>query len=290
MSRTYGQFAYGLGFRGLPELAELTRSATAGEIPEIEVHDLSGTPMPSIVEALNAETVVRRLADGHVLELHRSPATATLRGAPIEASSWAHPYLAPIATTFNRWHGREGFHAGAFASARHAWVVLGPPTAGKSTLLAALARRGLAVLSDDIAITDGAVVFPGPRCIDLRHRLPHDTTHLPRSRWDTRWRVSLPPLLGAVPLGGWLFLGWGDEVSVRPIEAAELIGRLARRRSWRELPSDPTVLLSLATRPAWDLSRPLSWDRLEETLDLVEATLSAPSAWSTRDTRVRAAT
>ncbi len=276
------QRAYGLQFRGLPRVPELVAAEDRAEDAGLLTVTVSTTsragPAPY---ALDADRSVRRLADGHVLDLERDGSRATFHGPALDASSLAHPYLGPVATTFNRWSGREAFHAGAFVVGGRAWAVLGPRTAGKSSLLAALAARGATVLSDDVVVTDGRVVFAGPRCLDLREPLPSGRAPLARARAGTRWRLALPPVRDSVPLGGWVHLGWGPEVVMRPMAAALSLARLASGRTGRGLESDPNVLLALATFPSWVLQRPRDWGALERTLDLVCSTVSAtPTGWT----------
>ena len=148
----------------------------------------------------------------------------------------AHPYLGPVAVGFNRWAGREVFHAGAFVAAGRAFMVLGPRTAGKSTLMAAIAATGAPILADDLVVTDGEVVFAGPRSVDLREPIPGDALAAPlpelRSARDgTRWRVPLPAIASRYPLGGWFCLRWSDRTAADPVPMPSLLGRLAAYRS-----------------------------------------------------------
>jgi len=69
-------------------------------------------------------------------------------------------------------------------------------------------------------------------------------------------------------LGGWLFLDWGPSLALRPVGAVELLARLAQRRSWQTLASDPAMLLALASLPAYDLVRPQDWAVLGATCGL----------------------
>ena len=154
--------------------------------------------------------------------------------------------------------------------------MVGGREAGKSSLLAALAARQLPVLADDLVITDGQDAFCGPRTIDLRQPIPGSSEPLTPARDASRWRVALPPMSGAMPLGGWIYLGWSAEVSMRAVPVSVLLARLAAGRIWPALPSDPATLLALAARPAWDLGRPADWARMDETVDLILQTL--PSA------------
>ncbi|QTE29425.1 hypothetical protein [Pengzhenrongella sicca] len=279
MPERLGQSAYGLTFRGLPRLEELSLAPTPATGPEVTIGvdpDRAHTPAAS---KLDDDGGVAELADGRVLAVDRQAATATFFGPPLELDMIAHPYLSPVAIAFSRWSGREVFHAGGFVSAGRAWIVLGPRTAGKSTLLAALAARGVDVLSDDVVVTDGAVVFQGPRCIDLREappsssRHPTHSLHLTRARQDTRLRMTLPDRADPVPVGGWLYLQWAPAVAATRIAARDLLARLAVGRIARFSPSDPATLLALAALPAWDLARPRDWSALDDVVDLIGATL-----------------
>lgn len=179
-----------------------------------------------------------------------------------------------MATVVSRWAGREAFHAGAAVVNGRAWCVLGPRTAGKSTLMAALAARGRPVVSDEIVMTDGTVAFTGPRCIDLRQPArdfgPRRAGATPcPGRHALARRPAAGP--GRCPLGGWLFLDWGPSLALRPVGAVELLARLAQRRSWQTLASDPAMLLALASLPAYDLVRPQDWAVLGATCGLIES-------------------
>ena len=151
--------------------------------------------------------------------------------------------------------------------------MVGGREAGKSSLLAALAARRLPVLADDLVITDGQDAFCGPRTIDLRRTIPGSSEPVTPARGASRWRISLPPLCRAAPLGGWIYLRWSAEVAMPAVPAPVSLARLARWRAWPALPSDPATLLALAALPAWHLERPADWACLDETLDLMLQTI-----------------
>ncbi len=214
------------------------------------------------------------LPGGRQLLLRRDEGTATFTGPPLSHDELVHPYLGAAVSVFSRWAGREVFHAGAFVCGGLAWAVVGGREVGKSSLLAALAARRWPVLADDLVVTDGYQVFCGPRTIDLRQPLPGSAQPLTRARGATRWRLSLPPLPGAVPLGGWIYLSWHTETAMHPVPASVALARLAARRSWAALPSAPERLLALAARPGWDLGRPADWARMDQAVDLMLQTLT----------------
>lgn len=255
------RYAYGLALTGLSEVGDLSScSADGGMAVRVRVSQRD-SPAPSVRD-LDERSVVRRLADGHILAMDKDSGTASLYGTRATADRWAHPLLSPVAVTFNRWHGREAYHAGCFVAGDRAWILVGHRNAGKSTLLAALAASGTAVLSDDIVVTDGTFVHAGPRCVDLRQRLPGVSAPLRTVRDGTRLRLGLDPAPSRVRLRGWIFLGWDASSTVVPVAAGDLLQRVAARRLQPAQPSDPTTLLRLATLPAWDVRRPREWTSL----------------------------
>ncbi|MFI9639970.1 hypothetical protein ACIG87_07855 [Micromonospora sp. NPDC051925] len=271
-----GRSVYGLCVHGLDEVEELPPSEAHPDRPAVRVRQT--TAAPPLPVPIDLDGGVRVLADGRTLAVDRRRGTATFHGPLLAPDVLAHPYLAPVATVFNRWAGRETFHSGAFVHAGRAWAVVGPRTAGKSSLLAALAARDVPVLADDILVVDHTEVYAGPRCIDLRHPVPGPVLSTRMVRAGDRLRVALPPIADRTPLGGWLFLGWGRTPTMTPVPPSTLLTRLAGCRSWHRLPTDPTVLLGMAALPAWDLTRPRDWAALGPTLVLVERTLTAARA------------
>jgi hypothetical protein len=261
---------YGLHLTGVAG-AGLLPASGAG-LPRVEIRHATRGPEPVCT---GSERAVLDLPGGRQLLLQRREGTATFTGPPISPDELIHPYLGAAASIFSRWAGREVYHAGAFVHRGVAWAVVGGREAGKSSLLAALAARDLPVLADDLVITDGHQVFGGPRTIDLRRRLPGGKAPMTRARGASRWRLSLPPVAGPVCLGGWIYLRWRAEVAMPAVPASALLPRLAARRIWPDMPSDPKTLLALAALPGWDFERPADWERLDEAVDLMLEVLSA---------------
>jgi hypothetical protein len=183
-----------------------------------------------------------------------------------------HPYLAPVAAVAGYWFDRESFHAGAFVVDGAAWAVLGVREAGKSTLLASLALRGITVVSDDMLILDADMPLAAPRAIDLRPSAAHhlgvgEPLGIVGAR--ERWRLRLGPVVEIAPLRGWIFPAWGDRVEVSALSPHERIARLSAQRGLRLRARDPTRLLDLASLSAWELRRPRDWDDLDASTDLL---------------------
>lgn len=130
------------------------------------------------------------------------------------------------------------------------------------------------MLCDDMLAVTGRTAFAGPRCVDLRpepaRRLgigEQADTDGPRERW----RVTLAPIDAELTLGGWLFLGWGEEIGTVAVGPRDLLGRLAASRTWRGLATDPVTLLDLAALPAWELRRPRGWASFDRAGAALEA-------------------
>ncbi|SCG58115.1 hypothetical protein [Micromonospora humi] len=275
---TEGRSVYGLHVHGLDDVDELPEydPTLPDQIP-VHVRQAPPGPVPEPVPMSDRYGVLL-MPSGRTFVADRTRGTATYHGEPVPSDVLAHPYLAPVATVFNRWAGRDTFHSGAFVHAGLAWAVIGPRTAGKSSLLAALSARGVPVLSDDILVVDDGQVHVGPRCVDLRQPVPGLDPVRRTVRFGSRLRVPLPPAPARTRLGGWLFLRWSDEVTMRPVPGRELLTRLAAARSWSWLPSDPTAVLGIATLPAWDLGRPKDWSALDRTWSLLDQHLGAARA------------
>lgn len=274
--------AYGLRFTGLP-LGDAVAGGAPSDWPLVRLRatkERAGAA-PGGGAEIDASRAVIDLGDGlRRLVLDRAAASAVYQGPDLEVDELAHPYLGPTAAVFSRWAGREVFHGGAFVGrGGTAIAVLGARDAGKSTLLAALAARGVAVLADDLLVVDRGAVFAGPRTLDLRAAPGVELTDggrlaVSRSRGGSRWRIGLPPAPSQLPLGGWVFLrGPSDALTCTPVPATERLQRIASARGYAELPSDPHVVLDLAALPAWDLSFPRSWAALDAA---VASVLSLP--------------
>jgi hypothetical protein len=263
---------YGLHLTGVSGAGLLPAPAADTARPRVAIRHASEDPGPG---CMGTQRAVLDLPGRRQVLLRRREGTATFTGPQLSHDELVHPYLGAAASVFSRWGGREVFHAGAFVFRDLAWAVVGGREAGKSSLLAALAGRGWPVLADDLVVTDGHQAFCGPRTIDLRRLAPGASAPVTPVRDASRWRLALPPLRGAVPIGGWIYLCWRPELKMHPVPASRSLARLAVRRIWPALPSDLQVLLGLAARPAWDLGRPADWARMDQGVDLMLQTLQA---------------
>lgn len=255
-----------------------------GGLPELATRDGSGLPRVQLRERARdacepIEQASRRTADDALLvlggpytaELTRDPATVVVVSDRAAAEQLVHPILSRPASLLARWHGDEAFHAGAFCLGGQAWGVLGARNAGKSTLMAMLHRRGLPILTDDLLVVRRGDALQGPRVADLRveaaERLGLMGMGL-TTRAGARHRVELGSSPPALPLAGWLVLGWGEERLQRlPVDQA--LGRIAYERLWRRLEPKESQVLDLASLPVFDFVRPADWARSDQSVSFL---------------------
>ncbi|MEW6154469.1 MAG: hypothetical protein AB1673_10840 [Actinomycetota bacterium] len=187
-----------------------------------------------------------------------------------------HPGLVGVAAAYALWLGRAAFHAGGFISREGAWAIVGAKGEGKTTLLAALAGRGAAILADDLLVLDGLTALAGPRTLDLR---PDAAALVGQAQVTTRVRngergrlhVDVVPL--AVPFRGWVELRAGPVVALDPVPPAERVSLMAPHALRPLGPARAATLLHLASRPAWRLQRPKRPEALAECVDMLETLL-----------------
>jgi hypothetical protein len=218
--------------------------------------------VPPADERVSDDVAVLNLKTGGRLTVDRASGTARFQvKRPLSPDELVHPYLAPVAAIAAHWHGRIAFHAGGVGIGGRAWGVVGEREAGKSSLLASCALAGKDIVADDVLVIAAGSVLTGPRSIDLREdsaeRFGGEAIGLAGAR--PRWRMPLPTVSGALPFAGWIFLAWGDEVTVRSLPPSEGLARLMGSLALRVTSSVPATLLDLASLPAWELRRPRDW-------------------------------
>jgi hypothetical protein len=261
--------AYGFSFQGAcgPLLTEFPPSW-----PSIELC-YEATDPHSATARLGESSAEFPYAGGGSVLVNRYPRTGTYRfPRPLNAHELTHPYLVSVAATHAYWHGYETFHAGAFISGGRAWVVLAERHGGKSSTLAALATAGYPIVSDDLVVTDHELAFAGPRSVDLREdsaqRFP-EARELGMVGYRPRWRLDPGEVPPETPLGGWLFLEWGDRVETESVEPRTRLRRLAVARALRGDVRQPSRLIELAAHSMWLVRRPQSWDCMSDVMNQI---------------------
>ena len=219
-----------------------------------------------------------RLVDGWA-SLRRDPATATFTfRRRMSEEEIAHPYLTRVAAAHNYWLGRESFHAGAFVANGKAWAVAADREGGKSSTLAGLARAGYPIIVDDLVVSVAGQALAGPRSIDLREGA---WTYLQLGEsmgihgGRPRFRHRLDDVPAETELGGWIFLAWGHSVEAVPLSPFDRLQRLMDHRMVRgPAQLEPASFLRLAALPGFQVQRPHSFDRFEESLEAITAIVS----------------
>lgn len=200
---------------------------------------------------------------------------AFITARPLSEEAILHPGLVPAAAVVNAWKRRACIHGSAVAEGGRAWAFLSDRGGGKSTTAALLARRGHALLTDDMLIVDDLHCFAGPASVDLRG----DASAALGGRFlgvighRERWRVALKGAALEAELAGVIELAWTDgpiEVTELGVpERLELIGRHA------SMPIPPDQLLALASVPAVRVARAHDLQGAGEALDVLEGLLAA---------------
>jgi hypothetical protein len=255
--------AYGLRLHGVDAAGPLLVDADASW-PLVEIGVEVGIGERGGEFVAEDEALVH-LRDGGAIRLDRRARRADFTvPRPLTAHELVHPYLAPVAAVTAYWFGRESFHAGAVALDGDVWGVVGDRFAGKSSMLAWLARSGHDIVCDDMLVLDQgtATVYAGPRSIDLRREAAErldagEALGVVGAR--ERWRLVLPPLDASLVLHGWVFLAWGDLTETRRLSGPERLALLASQRGLRVAARDPAALVDLISLPCWELRRPRDW-------------------------------
>ncbi|HVF31393.1 MAG TPA: hypothetical protein VM933_00035 [Acidimicrobiales bacterium] len=180
-----------------------------------------------------------RVPLGHALVDGRSSAQLRYRRPPpVGAIASA---LAWVAAEVRSDGGAVALRGGAFAWAGRAYAVLGPPLAGTTSVLAALADAGADVVGDDAVVLQDGQLLAGPRVLWAR------------SGDGRRAEVALRAVAPATPFEGWFRIEDQPALSVAPLPVPERVALLAAHCLGRN-PS-PTAPIELAARPGWRVGR-----------------------------------
>ena len=238
--------------------------------PSIELRVRVSAASPAPAEYLGADMASLNVRPRGcvVIDRLRQNAVFTLPTRPT-ATALVHPHFAAVAAVSSLWRGRDSFHAGAFVADGRVWGLLGEKGFGKSSTLAALARRGVPVLSDDVLVLDGDTAFAGPRSLDLRAdaaRRLGTGQPLGVVGERERWRMPLGTIESELPFLGWVRLRWSEVPRVRELRGSERLRELLVSRALHTPPPDMAALIDYAARPFFELSRPRDWSSMEDGL------------------------
>lgn len=270
--------AYGVAWPSLPSVRHLLQPIDPMSPAICALRFLPWAPETAEGFHFDARQSVLRLGEAGSVAMDREEGTVTFAlDETITEQGLVHPYLGFPTAVFNRWAGRDSFHAGAIVIDDRAIIVAGHKEAGKSTTLAALSEHGVAILSDDLVALDGLDILPGPRCVDLR---PAAAAHLgigaPLGVLGARerWRITTGAVM-ARPLGGIVYLEWGGEVTLTLLPIADRLRRLFEFDALEVGPVDPASFIDLAAVPSWELRRPRTTDSITDSLDVLLSRLGS---------------
>jgi hypothetical protein len=269
--------AYGLRLRGVDSVRALLVPAEASW-PSVELVSRIGENSPDPYDCVSERRAALKLREGGRILIEREEGRVLFTAPnPPRPEELVHPFLAPVASVYAYWLGRESFHAGAFVADDGVWALIGDRESGKSSTLAWLALTGYEVVCDDVLVLEGANTLPAPRSIDLRPEAAHalgagEPIGLVGAR--ERWRLTLGAVRRNLPLRGWIFLTWSDRVETVRVPGPERLVRLGANRGARLPLSDPAGLVELAALPGWELRRPRGWDSLVPAAERMLETVS----------------
>jgi hypothetical protein len=216
--------------------------------------------------------------DGHIVIDRVSASTTIYLPRPPLPGAVIHPYLGSTGVVAGHWLGRTPFHAGGFLVDGKAWGVLGGRGMGKSSFLMWLHQQGLPVLTDDVLVLEQGMAYSGPRCIDLRAEAAEkfrSGEFLGTIGTRERWRVSLPPVPGATTFGGWVLLGWADQISFDRPRPPVRLSALGTHLGLAAPGAAFDGLLELVDYPMVIFARPRAWDRMDGAMDQLLDAVSA---------------
>lgn len=230
------------------------------DLPVDEVHrseyvDASGRPIVTVGRSAGGSLF--SYADGTAVWIDT-------RGTNVWCTRSAHSTIEDLATYLTgpilgfvlRQRGHVSLHASAVHVGNGATILAGPHGAGKSTIAAALAARGCALIADDVLhvrrTASGWVAEPFATGLklwpDASTLVLGSTVSLPRltPTWDKRMlgidRFGVSAAAAPVTVRSILFLEWADseraELSLETVGAAETVVRLAAHGSAAHLLDD----------------------------------------------------
>lgn len=282
MQAVTGRGAYGFRIDGVGEAARLLTDIPA-DAPALSIRqELDEGPAPD--PFVDAERATVGLLPAGWLRLDRTTAEAVYHvPTPIGVEALVHPYLAPAAALAAVWQGWHPYHAAGVVIDGGVWAISGDREVGKSTLVAALAARGFAVMADDLVVVRDTDVLAGPRTIDLRD--DHDgrfgaTRSLGVTGMRERWRIDLPAAPHSTPLCGWIYPEWAESTSIEELDLATKLALPHEQRAAGFTAPQPEHALWMARLPAVRFGRRRVWDDLDSSIDELLETLPGGSAQS----------
>lgn len=221
---------------------------------------------------------------GTRLQIDRGARSAELFATDdVSPERLVHPCLAPLAIAAAHWQRRVPLHASAVVIDGRAWALLAERGDGKTTTVAALARAGHGVLTDDLLVVDADLqAHAGPRCVDLRRASAEAFPEAVRvDDFPGRERFRLTPgrVPPTVPLAGFVRLLWSEHrQGLTPIRAADRLPLIGAAISVSGPLANPGLVLELASLPVYALERPHNLTSLDASVDAIASLAGAAAA------------
>jgi hypothetical protein len=203
-----------------------------GSVP----HSLFGDPLRETSWQIKDEAFLLRGEGDHYFLYRKGEGITVERGDNAdlsEESLWLNGSVYAAIASLN---GLLPIHASAVAHDGSVFAFAGPPGAGKSTLIAALAKYGLPMFCDDTLLLDlsnpeRVICLPGHKRLKLRPDAVQLTGAKPEERVSaTVDKFYASPPAGEVgttlPLAELIFLEEGVQPDIAPIAGGERLVRL----------------------------------------------------------------
>ena len=190
---------------------------------------------PTTWQMLDEQFLLRGEQD-HYFHYRKGSGVTIERGAMFDLSEEALWLNGSVYGAIASMNGLLPIHASAVARDGQVFAFTGPAGAGKSTLVAGLARRGLPMFCDDTLVldlseSDRIICLPGHKRLKLRPDAVEMTGAIAEEKVsETVDKLYAAPAAGdvkvALPLGQLIFLEIGDDFSITQVNGAERLLRL----------------------------------------------------------------
>ena len=199
-------------------------------------HTLLGEPLAEMSWHMQGDRFLLRATGDHYFLYCRGEGITVERGPGADISEESLWLDGSVYAAIASMNGLLPIHASAVAHKSQVFAFTGAAGSGKSTLVAALADRGLPMFCDDTLILDLSdpdriVCLPGHKRLKLRPDalvLTGATAQERVSRTVDK-NYALPAggtVDGALPLGELIFLEEGDALALEPLKGAERFVRM----------------------------------------------------------------
>jgi hypothetical protein len=206
--------------------------ANFGTVP----HSLHGEPLREMWWHLRGDEFLLRATGEHYFHYRISKGVMIERGSGADCSEESLWFNGSVYAAIASMNGLLPIHASAVAMNGQVFAFTGDAGAGKSTLIAALGRRGLPMFCDDTLVLDLSdpdriLCLPGHKRLKLRP----DAIAMTGARQEEQVSRTVDKYYSKAPAGdidvplpiAWLvFLEEGDETTIAPISGGSRLNRL----------------------------------------------------------------